>query len=199
MGNLWTASGLLGKHERMATPERLDDLVQTLDHEGKKDSLGFFYVFWGVMNTLGVWIFSLVWFSFLFWVVWIPCGIVLMMVMVQGKIRHDGRVLLTGININRIWLSLLAVLPLLIWLFPVVLGLYSPDWIFSLTTGWIALGLYTTGAYAGRPSIAWGALGFGVAAILFPFFPNDGAWIFTIANVFGLILPGLVSSYEERR
>jgi len=182
----------------MATSERLDDLVQTLDHDDKKDTLGFFYVFWGIMNTLGVWIFTLVWYSIAFWVVWILCGIVLMMVMVQGKIRRDGRVRLRGLTLPRIWFALLAVLPILIWLFPEVLHLYPYDWIFPLTTGWVALGIYATGAYSGRASIAWGALGFGVASVLFPLFPSEGAWIFTIANVFGLILPGLVSSYEER-
>jgi len=183
----------------MASEERLDTLIDSLDLHERKDTLGFFYLFWGIMNTLGVWIFTLVWYSTLFWVVWIPCGVVIMMVMIHFKVRREGRVLLKGMTIPHIWFALLAVLPLLIWVFPDLLHLYSTDWIFPLTSAWITLGIYATGAYVRRASIAWGSLAFGIAAVLFLVFPGYEPWVFTGANVFGLIVPGLVSSHEEQQ
>lgn len=179
--------------------DQLDTLIGSLDLQEKKETLGFFYVFWGIMNTLGVWIFTLVWYSTLFWVVWLSCGVVIMTVLIHFKVRRDGRVLLNGMTIPHIWFALLPVLPLLIWVFPDLLHLYSTDWVFSLTAAWITLGIYATGAYVRRPAIAWGSLAFGAASVLFLLFPGWEPWIFTGANVFGLIGPGLVSSYEERR
>ena len=195
----WTPSGVRGTPEGMANDERLDTLIDSLDLNEQKEPLGFFYLFWGVMNTLGVWIFTLVWYSTAFWVVWIPCGLVIMSVILHVKMRREGRVLLNGITLPHVWFAILAVLPLLIWVFPDLLHLYSTTWIFSLTAGWITLGIYTTGAYVRRPAIAWGSLAFGAAAVLFQVLPGFEPYIFTGANVFGLIVPGLVSSHEERR
>lgn len=183
----------------MASDERLDTLIDSLDFNESKDAVGFFYLFWGVMNTLGGWIFTLVWYSTAFWVVWIPCGVVIMMVLLHFKIRREGRLLFKGMTIPHIWMALLAALPILIWVFPELLHLYPTEWIFSLTSGWITIGIYATGAYLRRPVIAWGSLAFGLAAVLFFVLPGYEAWIFTGANALGLIVPGWVSDLEEKR
>jgi hypothetical protein len=183
----------------MASDERLGTLIDSLDLHDNRDTVGIFYVFWGVMNVLGVWIFTLVWSSAAFWVVWIPCGVVIMMAMLQVKFRREGRVLFKAMTIPYIWVALLAVLPLLIWVFPEVLHLYPLSRVFSLTAAWVTMGIYATGAYLGRPVIAWGSLAFGLAAVLFFLLPEYDPWIFTGANTLGLIVPGLVSHLEERR
>ena len=139
----------------METQERLGAFVENLDLAGKKEPLGIFYAFWGVMNIVGVWIFTLVWPSGLFWLVWIPIGLVLMAALAQWRVRALGRRMWRGNDVPWIWTAILLAMPLLFLVFP-DLGLYPYSWIFPLTAAWVALGLFATGVHARRPSIALG-------------------------------------------
>lgn len=176
----------------MTKPDRLDDLVQRRDQEAQKDVLGILYVFWAVMNILGVWINVLVWSSPLFWALWIPVGLVLMTAILYRKTNDLGRALWDRIAAPQIWIVTVACLPVFIWVFPEVLHLYPHRWIFPLTTAWVALSLYVVGVFNKQVSLSLGALAFGIAAPLFLLFPFQGPWIFTATNVLGLLIPGLV-------
>lgn len=177
----------------MSDSQRLDALVNRRDQEAQKDVLGILYVFWAGMNILGIWINVLVWESSVFWAFWIPVGMVLMSAIIYWKTKDLGRSLWDRIVVPQIWISTLAVLPLFIWVFPEVLRLYSHQWIFPITAAWVALSLYAVGVFNKQLSLALGALVFWVAAPLFLLFPSQGPWIFTAANLLGLLIPGLVS------
>jgi len=177
----------------VSDPQRLDALVNRRDQEAQKDVLGILYVFWAVMNILGVWINVLVWESTLFWAFWIPVGLVLMSALIYWKTKDLGRSLWDRIVVPQIWVSTLVFLPFFIWVFPDVLHLYSHIWVFPLTSAWVALSLYAVGVFNKQRSLALGALAFWVAAPAFLLFPPLGPWIFTGVNVLGLLIPGLVS------
>lgn len=177
----------------MSDPQKLDVLVNRRDHEAQKDVIGILYVFWSVMNTLGIWINVLVWTSMAFWAFWIPTGIMLMSAIIYGKTKDLGRRLWDRIVVPQIWVFTLILLPFFIWVFPSVLGIYSPRWVFSITSAWVATSLFTVGVFNKQRSLALGALAFWVAAPVFLLFPRQSPWIFTVANVLGLLIPGLVS------
>jgi len=182
----------------MSDSDRLGKLIRRRDQESQKDILSLLYIFWGVMNILGVWINVLVWYSTLFWAFWIPAGIVMMSAIIYWRTKDLGRSLWDRIVVPQIWISSLAVLPFYIWVFPEVLHLYSHEWIFPITSAWIALSMYATGVFNKQLSIAIGSLAFWLTAPLYLIFPGEGHWIFTLASVLGLIVPGLVSSYGKR-
>jgi hypothetical protein len=182
----------------MSDHDKLGTLVQRRDQESQKDILGIIHVLWGVMNILGIWIMLLVWYSALFWVFWIPAGIVLMSAIIYGKTKDLGRSLWNRQVVPRIWVASLVVLPLYIWVFPDVLHLYSYTWIFPVTSAWVALSMYATGVFNKQWAVTLGSLAFWVTAPIYLLLPDQAPWIFTSANVFGLILPGLVSSYGQR-
>ena len=184
----------------MSDPDRLDTLVSHRDRDSQKVIFSFLYVFWGVVNILGVWINVLVWQSALFWVFWIPAGIVLMSAVIYWKIKDLlGRTLWDREVVPRIWVASLVALPFFIWVFPDVLQLYSYDWVFPITSAWVALSMYATGVFNRQLSVSLGSLVFWATSPVYLAFPDQGHWIFTGANVFGLILPGLAGSYGERR
>ena len=182
----------------MSDSDRLGKLIHRRDQESQKDILGILYIFWGVMNILGVWINALVWYSTLFWALWIPAGIVLMSAIIYWKTKDLGRSLWDRIVVPQIWISSLLVLPFYIWVFPDVLHLYSYQWIFPIVSAWVALSMYATGVFNKQLSVSLGSLAFWVTAPLYLIFPAEGHWIFTGANVLGLLVPGLVSSHGER-
>lgn len=182
----------------MDPSDRLDSLVHHRDTESQKDLLSLILIQWGLYNILGIWAYLLVWNSLLFWVFWTPTGILLMMGILRLKTQGLGRTLWDYRLLPPIWVANLSALPLLIWVFPGLLHLYPESWIYSLTSTWVSLALYATGVFTKRWPVALGALAYVVAAPAYLLFPDQASWIFTGANVLGLIVPGLVLRYDAR-
>jgi len=182
----------------MSDPDRLGILIHRREQESQKDILGFLYIFWAVMNVLGVWINALVFYSTLFWAIWIPAGIVLMSALIYWKTKDLGRSLWDRQVVPQIWIWSLVVLPFYIWVFPDLLHLYPLIWVFPITSAWVALSMYATGVFNKQVSVALGSLAFWATAPLYLILPEQGHWIFTAANLLGLLVPGLVSSYGKR-
>ena len=182
----------------MGDPERLGSLIEKREQESQKDVVGFLYLYWGAVNILGVWINTLVFEPAVFWAVWMPAGIVGMSALLYWRMKDEGRSLWHREFVPQIWVPSLLLLPVFIWVFPAVLNLYPLTWVFSIVSAWVALSMYATGVFSKQPSVALGSLAFWISA---PFYLVDhrwAPWIFTAANVFGLILPGLVGRHGQR-
>ena len=182
----------------MTPPDRLDALVRQRDDETQKDILSFVIIQWGITNTLGMWIYTWVWTSLIFWVFWMPASIVLMVSVISWKARDQDRALWGYQMLPRIWVAVLSVLPVLIWFFPGVLHLYPESWIYSLTAAWASLGMYATGVFVKRWPVAVGAMVWLASTPFYFFIPGAEVWIFTAANILGLVVPGLVSRRGRR-
>jgi hypothetical protein len=182
----------------MGDPERLGSLIEKREQESQKDVVSFLNVYWGVVNILGVWINTFVLTAAVFWAFWIPAGIVGMSAVLYWRLKDVGRSLWHRKFVPQIWVPSLFLLPLFIWLFPVVLHIYPVSWVFSIASGWVALSMYATGVFSKQPSVALGSLAFWASAPFYLVFPARAPWIFTLTNVLGLILPGLVGRHGQR-
>jgi hypothetical protein len=176
---------------------RLDSVVKG-QVKATQDLLALLFVFWGCFNLVGVWLFALVWTTLVFWVLWIPLGVGIQVMLIAFRTRKLGPRLWNSRVIPDLWLTTLLALPLIIWVFPGLLGLYPLGWVFPLTSVWVALAIYGTGVFTQKGSIALGAVVFWVAAPFHVLFPGASPWIFTASAVLGLIVPGLVSLRGRR-
>ena len=182
-----------------AEPDKLEQLLSLRQKASRKDKMGIIYAFWGVYNTLGVWIFQLVWTSAMFWLFWIPAGVVIQTILISLEKSSGQRPIWDRVFVGKVWASALVPMPLLVYVFPVLFHLYSTDLIFPIALVWIGVTLYVAGVFSRQIQVSMAALLWVTMAPVFLMFPDQVVWLFTALNLVGLALPGLWSLREERR
>jgi len=182
----------------MEAPDRLDTLVESLIQKQRDKTVGSYYLFWGIFNIVGMSLFIFVWFHTTFWAIWIPLGVAIQTYTIRKKNQELGRKLWHESAIPHIWVAVFVALILLIWLFPFVLKLYAPLWIFPLTSFWVALGAFATGIHFRSRVFALCSSAFWIATVMYIVFPRESFWIFSGSCLLGLVIPGWISHRDER-
>jgi len=179
--------------------DKLEQLLSLRQKASRRDKMGIIYAFWGLYNTLGVWVFHLVWYNALFWLFWIPFGIVIQTILVSVQKTSGQGPIWDRIFVAKVWVSSLVLLPFLVYIFPFLFHLYPTDLIFPVALLWVGVTLYVAGVFSRQIQVSLAALLWVAMAPVILVFPGHAVWLFTALNVVGLALPGLWSLREERR
>lgn len=177
---------------------KLDELLTRRKSHSKPQVMSIFFIFWGVMNIVGVWLFELFFYSGFFWLVWIPTGVLFQVILIRLKFTLRGIKLWTLDYIPWIFAFALSGLPFLCYIFPFLMHLYPDYLIFPLCGAWMGFTSLSVGLVLGRPSIIFSGFVFFLGIPAHLLFPTQSAIVFSLISFFSLIIPGVWSIYEER-
>jgi hypothetical protein len=180
--------------------ESMDKLQKLVKDRKQRSKIagGEVFAIWGGLNLLAFFINQFLIDSVYVWLVMMVVGIIIQLV--YGKYLKIGecKELFWTKNINKLWLFLIFLFPVLFYVFPFLLKLYHPAAIFPLIALWISLGMFLSGMLIEQKSMLAGSGVYILTAVLMAFFSDKILIIYPLSTVFGLIVPGIWSKYEEK-
>ena len=155
---------------------------------------------WGVLNLIALFVSQFLWNSVFVWVIMIVTGIIGQIVYLK-IVSDKGKPIIFGEKaISNLWLFLIAVLPLIFYIYPFVFKIYPASAIFPLIALWLSIGLFISGIIVGQMRYKLGAAVFLLTALLLPLFKGQAQlWIYTAAIILGLIVPGLWRKQKAKK
>lgn len=175
--------------------------LQKLVKERKQRSKicgGEVFAIWGGLNLIAFLVNQFLIDSLAVWLLMLVVGIMIQVFYGLNLKRNECRELFWTKNINYLWLHLIVLLPLLFYVFPFLLKIYHAAAIFPLIALWLSLGMFLSGIMVEQKSMIAGSAVYVLTAVLMAFFPDRILIFYPASSVFGLIIPGIWSKYEEK-
>lgn len=157
---------------------------------------------WGILNLIAMAVQLWVWQSVFVWLLMIAIGIPLQSLYIRHLIRQqgdEGFQSFWGQKMGELWVSFLILLTFLIYVFPFLLKLYPPELITVFVYFWLSLAMFYSSILTGQVSIRIGAAVFFLSGCIGALVGTNSPLPYALANILGLIVPGIWSKYEESR
>ena len=172
----------------------LEKLQKLVEERERRENMGGGEIFagWGVLNLLALATDYFVSCDTLVWIIMILVGITGQIIYLKIASARGKSMIFWEKAISNLWVFLVAILPVIFYLYPFVLKVYPNKAIFPLVMLWLSIGLFVSGIIVGQLRHKIGGFVFLAAAVLTPLLTEQAqVWVYAAAVVLGLIVPGL--------
>ncbi len=180
--------------------ESIDKLRQLVEKRRSRGIAGGeIFAMWGFLNLISFTIHYFFINSIIIWIVMLGIGIILQIFYVKFFLNNKGYQLFWFGKINNLWIFMLVLLPFIFIVFPFLLKLYTSYCIYPLILLWLSIGMFVSGLIVEQWSMKIAGMIFLASSILLSFFMDKWNIIYPLSIIFGLIIPGIWSKYEEKK
>ena len=181
--------------------ESMDELKNMIQKRKARERLvgGEVFAFWGLLNIITYLVYQYVFTSFWVWIIMVVAGISTQIIYVREMKKKLKYKLMWSHRVSILWLGFVLMLPLLFYVYPQVFKIYSQKAVLPIISLGITLGLFSTGLMTLQKSWYFAAGIFLTASISSGACIKAQGWIFMGAMVFGFVIPGIWSKYEQRK
>lgn len=157
------------------------------------------FAIWGTLNIITSILHKNIWHSPFIWMIMVAIGAPFQAMYVRKLKKRSEFKLFWSFSVSETWLAIVAMLPLIFYVFPHVFHLYTQKAIFPIAYIGLAGGMYFSGILTEKLSMKIGGLLFLACSVLTGVFQDQAHMIHGLAMFFGFIVPGIWSKYEQKK